>query len=189
MSYRLRFGLLALLTFGAGAPLAAQQDQMQHGEMDQGAMQHDGTQHGGMQHDGMTKDAMGMGKDAMGKDGMAMDHGMAVLPHGTFAGAGAHQAGGSFAFAQEGGRTLLKLGSDFSVERAPDLYVALSRGGEVSEGAMFLGKLTKFSGAQAFEVPAGTNLGEFSHVVLWSRKDKAALGAASLAGGSGMMHK
>lgn len=172
MSHGLRFGLLALLTLGARAPLAAQQDQMQHGEM----------QHGEMQHDGMKK-------DAMAKDGMAMDHGMTMLPHGTFAGSGGHKAGGSFALASAGGKTVLKLGSDFSVERAPDLYVVLSAGPEVSQGAVFLGKVTNFSGAQVFEVPSGTNLEDFSHIVLWRRNDKVALGAASLAGGGGMMHK
>jgi hypothetical protein len=164
MSRRLRFGLLALLTLGAGAgaPLAAQQDQMQHDEMK---------------------------KDAMGKDGMAMDHAMMMLPHGTFAGSEGHRAGGSFALAAEGGKTVLRLGSDFSVEEAPDLYVVLSAGPKASEGAVFLDKLTKFSGAQVFDVPAGTNLEDFSYILLWSRKDKVALGAASLAGGGAMMHK
>jgi hypothetical protein len=167
MAHGFGIGLLALLTVGAGAPLAAQQDQMQHGEM----------QHGEMQHDGM------------GQDGMAMDHGMAMLPHGTFAPSGGHRAAGSFAFANEGDRTVLKLGSDFSVEGAPDLYVVLSAGDGLSPGAVFLGQLSKLSGAQTFEVPPGTRLRDFSHVVLWSRKDKVALGAASLAGGGGMMHK
>jgi pentapeptide MXKDX repeat protein len=172
MSHRLQIGLLALLTLRVPAPLAAQQDQMQHGEM---------------QHDEMKKDAMA--KDAMGKDAMAMDHGAMMLPHGTFAAAGGHKAGGSFALSTAGGKTQLKLGDDFSVEKTPDLYVVLSTGPSVTEGAVFLGKLSKFSGAQVFDVPAGTNLQGFSHLVLWSKKDKVALGAASLADGGGMMHK
>ncbi len=169
MSHRFQFGLLALLTLGAQAPLAAQQDQMRHGEM---------------QHDGMTKDGMGMGKD-----GMPMDHGMMVAPHGTFAGAGGHSAGGSYAFVTEGDKTVLKLGPDFSVEKAPDVEVVLSAGPSVSKGAVWLGRLSTFSGPQMFELPAGTDLQAFSHLVLWSGKDKAALGVASLAGGGGMMHK
>ncbi|MGE5232201.1 MAG: DM13 domain-containing protein [Deltaproteobacteria bacterium] len=179
MAHGFGIGLLALLTVGAGAPLAAQQDQMQR----------EGMQHGEMQHDEMQHDSMGMGQDAMAKDGMAMDHGMAMLPHGTFAPSGGHRVAGSFAVANEGDRTVLKLGSDFSVEGAPDLYVVLSAGDGLSPGAVFLGKLSKLSGAQTFEVPSGTRLRDFSHVVLWSRKDKVALGAASLAGGGGMMHK
>lgn len=174
MSHRSQLGLLALLTLGARVPLAAQQDQMQHGEM---------------QHGGMEKDGMGMGKDAMGKDGMAMDHGMMTAPHGTFAGSGGHSASGSYAFVTEGDRTVLKLGPDFSVEKAPDVEVVLSAGPSVSKGAVFLGRLSKLSGPQVFEVPSGTDLEAFSHILLWSRKDKAALGVASLAGGGGMMHK
>jgi pentapeptide MXKDX repeat protein len=174
MSHRFQFGLLALLTLGARVPLAAQQDQMQHGEM---------------QHDGMKKDGMGMGKDAMGKDGMAMDHGMMTAPHGTFAGSGGHNAGGPYAFVTEGGKTVLKLGADFSVEKGPDVEVVLSAGPSVSKGAVFLGRLPKFSGPQVLELPSGTDLGVFSHILLWSRKDKAVLGGASLAGGGGMMHK
>ena len=164
MSHRFQFGLLALLTLGARAPLAAQQDQMQHGEM--------------------KKDGMGMGKD-----GTAMDHGMTMAPHGTFAGSGGHNAGGSYAFVAEGDKTVLELGTDFSVEKAPDVEVVLSAGPSVSEGAVFLGRLSKFSGPQVFEVPSGTDLEAFSHILLWSRKDKAALGVASLAGSGGMMHK
>jgi pentapeptide MXKDX repeat protein len=179
MSHGLRVGLVALLTLGAAARLAAQQGQMQH----------DGMQHDSMQHNGLKNDGMGMSKDAMGKDGMAMDHGMMMLPRGTFAGSGGHKAGGSFTVTAEGGKTVFKLGSDFSVEKAPDLYLVLSAGPEVSQGAVFLGKISRFSGAQVFEVPSGTNLEDFSHIVLWNRKDKVALGAASLAGGVGMMHK
>lgn len=179
MSHRFQFGLLALLTLGARAPLAAQQDQMKH----------DGMQHGEMQHDGMEQDGMGMGKDAMAQDGMAMDHGMMMAPHGTFAGSGGHSAGGSYAFVTEGGKTLLKLGPDFSVEKAPDVEVVLSAGPSVSKGAVFLGRLSKSSGPQMFELPGGTDLEAFSHILLWSGKDKAPLGVASLAGGGGMMHK
>lgn len=155
MSHRFQFGLLALLTLGARAPLVAQQDQMQHGEM---------------QHD-------------------EMDHGMRMAPHGTFAGSGGHSAGGSYAFVTEGGKTVLKLGPDFSVEKAPDVEVVLSAGPSVSKGAVFLGRLSKFSGPQVFALPAGTDLEAFSHIVLWSAKDEAALGVAGLAGGGGMMHK
>lgn len=121
---RFHFGLLALLV-GAAAPLAAQQDRMQHDEM--------------------KKDTMD--RDAMAKDGMAMDHGMMMLPHGTFAGAEGHKAGGSFALAREGDQTLLRLGDDFRVEKGPDVYVALSAGPRPSAGAVFLGKLSTFSGA------------------------------------------
>jgi hypothetical protein len=161
MSHRIHFGLLALLV-GAAAPLAAQQDRMPH-------------------------DAMK--KDTMAQDGMAKEHGTMMLPHGAFAGAEGHKAGGSFALAGEGDQTVLKLGDDFWAEKGPDVYLVLSNGPKASTGAVFLGKLSKFSGAQVFAVPPGTDLGAFTHVVLWSKKDNVAFGTASLAAGDAMMHK
>jgi hypothetical protein len=52
-----------------------------------------------------------------------------------------------------------------------------------------LGKLKRFSGEQTLAIPAGTDLAEYSHVVLWCRKYDATMGAAPLASGEGMMHK
>jgi pentapeptide MXKDX repeat protein len=185
MSHRIHFGLLALLV-GAAAPLAAQQDRM-HDEMKKDTMAQDGMGKDGMAKDGMGKD--GMAKDAMGKDGMAMEHGMMMLPHGAFAGAEGHKAGGSFTLVREGDQTVLKLGDDFSAEKGPEVYLALSNGPKASTGAVFLGKLSKFSGAQVFAVPPGTDLKAFTHLVLWSKKDNVAFGTASLAAGDAMMHK
>jgi hypothetical protein len=108
-------------------------------------------------------DAMAKDQDAMAKDTGAMmdskgamhdDHGMAMAPHGTFAGAQGHKARGSYEIATAGGKTQLKLGSDFSVEKGPDVYVVLSPGDRVpAKGAVYLGKLTRFSGAATFDVP------------------------------------
>jgi pentapeptide MXKDX repeat protein len=176
MSHRIHFGLVALLV-GAAAPLAAQQDRMAHDQMKKDTMG----------QDAMGKD--GMAKDGMAMDGMAMEHGMTMLPHGAFAGAEGHKAGGSFALVREGDQTVLKLADDFWTEKGPDVYLVLSNGPKASTGAVFLGKLSKFSGAQVFAVPPGTDLGAFTHVVLWSKKDNVAFGAASLAAGDAMMHK
>ena len=186
MSHRIHFGLVALLV-GAAAPLAAQQDRMAHDQMKHDTMGQDAMGKDAMGKDGMAKD--GMAKDGMAKDGMAMEHGMAMLPHGAFAGAEGHKAAGSFALVKEGDQTVLKLGDDFRAEKGPDVYLVLSNGPKVSTGAVFLGKLSKLSGAQVFAVPPGTDLGAFTHVVLWSKKDNVAFGAASLAAGDAMMHK
>jgi hypothetical protein len=169
MTYRLGVSAVALLFSMAVAPLAAQQtDAMKD------------------------KDAMMKDKDAMAKDKDAMmkDEAMAMAPHGTFAGAEGHRAKGSYEIAAAGGKTQLTLGSDFSVEKGPDVYVVLSPGPKVpAKGALFLGKLTRFDGAQSFDVPAGTDLGGYTHVVLWCRKYSVAMGTASLAAGGAMMDK
>lgn len=137
------------------------------------------------------QDTMAKDKDAMAKDAMMKDHGaMAMAPHGTFAGAEGHRARGSYEIVTADGATQLKLGSDFSVEKGPDVYVVLSPAAKVpAKGALFLGKLKHFDGAQAFEVPAGTDLGGFTHVVIWCKKYSVPMGTATLAAGSGMMDK
>ncbi len=173
-----RFGTCAaaLLFSLATAPLAAQQTDTMPKDKD--AMMKD-------------KDAMAKDKDAMAKDGMMKQEGaMAMAPHGTFAGAEGHRAKGSYEVATTGGKTQLKLGRDFSVEKGPDVHVVLSPGAKVpATGALYLGKLSRFDGAQTFDVPAGTNLGSFTHVVLWCKKYSVAMGTAPLAAGDAMMDK
>jgi hypothetical protein len=51
--------------------------------------------------------------------------------------------------------------------------------------AIYLGKLKRFSGAAAFDVPPGTDLSKFTHVVLWCKKYSVPMGAAALAAGTG----
>jgi hypothetical protein len=131
-------------------------------------------------------DAMSKDKDAMA---MHKDE-MATAPQGTFAGAEGHEAKGSYEIATAGGKTRLMLGEDFSVEKGPDVHVVLSPAARVPEkGALFLGKIARFDGAQAFDVPAGTDLGGYTHVVLWCRKYSVAMGTAPLAAGGAMMDK
>jgi hypothetical protein len=151
----------------------------------------------------MDKDSAAMSKDGMGKDGMnhgAMDqHGAmegmeakGIAPKmlkGTFAGAEGHDAEGSFQFVTEGEETRISLGRDFKVDRGPDVYLVLSRAPKVAaEGDLYLGKLTKFKGEQVFDVPPGTDLGQYQHLVLWCRKYSVAMGAAELAPGGEAMH-
>ncbi|MEO8227258.1 MAG: DM13 domain-containing protein [Gemmatimonadota bacterium] len=117
-----------------------------------------------------------MGKDAMAKDGMAMP------PHGMIGGAGGHKASGAFEITTTDGKSQVKLGDDFSVEKGPDVYVLLSRSAKGGQsGSVNLGKLMKFSGAQTFDVPAGTKLSGFSHLVLWCKKYNVTMATASLA--------
>jgi electron transfer DM13 len=129
-----------------------------------------------------------MGKDAMAKDAMAKDA-MAMAPHGTFSGAEGHKAKGSYEVVTSNGKSQLKLGKDFSLERGPDVYVVLSPSERVpAQGALYLGRLTRFSGEQSFAVPDGTDLGDYSYVVLWCKKYSVPMGTAALGGGA-MMDK
>jgi hypothetical protein len=121
--------------------------------------------------------------EAMGKDAMA------IVPHGTFSGAEGHKAMGSYEVVTSNGKTQLKLGKGFSLERGPDVYVVLSPSERVpAQGALYLGKLTRFSGEQSFAVPDGTDLSHYSYVVLWCKKYSVPMGTAAL-GSGGMMDK
>lgn len=73
------------------------------------------------------------------------------------------------------------LGRDFSLERGPDVYVVLRPSERVpAQGALYLGKLTRFSGEQSFALPDGTDLGDYSSRVLWCKKYSVPMGTAAL---------
>ena len=123
-------------------------------------------------------------KDALGKDAMGKAH------HGSFSGAEGHKAGGGFEVVADQGKSRLRLAPDFSVEKGPDVYVVLSNSPKVGkDGSLYLGKLKKFSGEQVYDIPSGTDLSAYSHVVLWCKKYSVAMGSADLASGHDMMHK
>ncbi len=139
----------------------------------------------------MAKDAMAkddMGKDEMGKDAMAKD-GMAMAPRGTFTGLEDHKAGGTFEIATASGKRELRLGKDFSVDKGPDIYVVLSKGETGGPTGLALGKLKKLRGEQTLNIPAGTDLANYTHVVLWCKKYDANMGAAPLAAADAMTNK
>ncbi len=167
----LSVGALAMMVGVAGASSAVAQE---------------GKKDGMAKDSAMAKDAMGkdaMSKDAMGKDAMAM------APHGTFAGREGHKAGGTFEITTAGGKSELRLGKDFSVEKGPDVYVVLGRGEKGGPTGLSLGKLKKFTGEQTIAIPADTELAAYTHVVLWCKKYDATLGAAPLASADAVMHK
>ncbi len=145
----------------------------------------------GMAKDAMAKDGMAknaMGKDEMGKDAMAKD-GMVMAPRGTFTGLEDHKAGGTFEIATASGKRELRLGKDFSVDKGPDIYVVLSKGETGGPTGLALGKLKKLRGEQTLNIPAGTDLANYTHVVLWCKKYDANMGAAPLPAADAMTNK
>ncbi len=110
---------------------------------------------------------------------------MTMEPHGTFVGANKHTVSGSYHLATAGQQKVVELGDDFALDGAPDPYVVLSPTDKGdAQGAINLGRLKKPKGAQSYAVPAGTNLGGFTHVLIYCKKYNATLGQSELAGGS-----
>jgi len=163
-----------ILLLALAPPIAAQEAQKdQKDQMEK---------EGAMAKDAMDKDAMA--KDAMDKDAMGKAH------RGSFSGAEGHEAGGGFEVIADQGKSRLRLAPDFSVQKGPDVYVVLSNSPQVGKGgSLYLGKLKKFSGEQVYDIPSGTDLSAYSHVVLWCKKYHVAMGSADLASGHDMMHK
>jgi hypothetical protein len=84
---------------------------------------------------------------------------------------------------------MLMLADDFTLDGAPDPYVVLSAD-EMGSGSktLNLGALERKKGASSFAIPAGTDLAQYSHVLIWCKKYNVTLGAAELALAGAMMH-
>ncbi len=124
-----------------------------------------------------------MAHDAMAHDAMAMSKSL----HGSFTGVGNHKVSGGFEVVTEQGKQVLRFTQDFSLSRAPDPYVVLSRTVGIDQQSLYVGRVKSFSGVSTFAIPAGTDLASFSHVVIWCKKFKVGLADAPLESGEGMM--
>lgn len=127
--------------------------------------------------------ARAMAHDAMAHDAMVMSKSL----HGSFTGVGNHKVSGGFEVVREQGEQVLRFTQDFSLSRAPDPYVVLSRTAGIDQQSLYVGRVKSFSGASRFAIPAGTDLASFSHVVIWCKKFKVGLADAPLESGEGMM--
>jgi hypothetical protein len=152
-------GLPLVVVWGVTQPLQAQADSAR-------AMAHDA-----------------MSQEAMGHEAMAMSRG----PHGSFTPVGGHTVSGGFEIVTENGKQVLRLTRDFSLGKAPDAAVVLSRTGGVDQQAVHLGRAGSVASGATFAIPAGTDLASFSRVVIWSNKRKVALADAPLTTGEGAM--
>lgn len=123
-------------------------------------------------------------------DAMMKDKAMNAPAEGMFAGAGGHKAAGTVHLLGSGTKRQLHFTPDFKVDKGPDVYVALTDSTRrVTDKSLVVGKLSKTSGEQLYDLPAGADLGGYTHVVLWSKKNRASLGEAPLGTGAmdGMM--
>lgn len=127
--------------------------------------------------DTMAKEAMEKDKP-MEKDPM-MGKEMAMAMSGTFAGAGDHKARGTFTLTGSS----LEIADGFEVEKAPDIYVVLSKGATVADASSLnLGKLRSLKGKQSYAIPASASLDAYDTVVLWCRKYNVNMGTGPIGG-------
>jgi len=98
-------------------------------------------------------------------------------PTGALVGAAGHHAAGKVVIAKgtHGAFSLFIL--DARIDRAPDGRVHLAKDGDYRKGVE-LGRLTEFSGALEFPIPAGVNAQDYDSVVIWCHKFHVKIGEA-----------
>ncbi|MBI1742084.1 DM13 domain-containing protein [Candidatus Acetothermia bacterium] len=76
---------------------------------------------------------------------------------------------------------IVRFEDDFKASNGPDLYVWLTKDGDVKNGYIDLGKLKGNLGSQNYTVPAGTDLAQYKTVIIWCKAFSVLFGTAKLA--------
>jgi len=98
---------------------------------------------------------------------------------GSFKGAKGHVTSGSVTVTEQGGKLVIKLGSNFSLDGAPDPYVSMGNGSRPVKGGT-AGILRKLKGAGTYSVRATSITRGAKQVVIWCKKYAVPLGVARL---------
>lgn len=98
---------------------------------------------------------------------------------GAFQGRSGHATSGSVTVTKTGGGATLTLGSNFSLDGAPDPWIGFGKGGKFIKATRF-SKLKKNSGRQTYQVPASIDLDGVSEVYIYCVKFSVPLGVARL---------
>lgn len=101
------------------------------------------------------------------------------LGWGEFSGASSHQTSGSVTVTKQGGQYVIVLGGDFSLDGAPDPYVALGAGNKPVAGGLGAA-LASNQGVGRYVIDAGPALNSANQVIIWCRKYAVPLGVAAI---------
>ena len=97
---------------------------------------------------------------------------------GQFVGASDHVTTGTASVFWTGSQWVVSLGSDFSLDGAPDPVVGLGNGSYDPDAK--LGALQSDTGAQVYPLPAGLDIGDYLQVYIWCEEFSVPLGVADL---------
>ena len=96
------------------------------------------------------------------------------------------KSSGTWSIYEQGGKSFVKLSSDFKTRKAPDLKIFLSplaaadtNGKNATDGSVMVSPLTANSGEQVYEIPEGVNIANYQSILihceayskLWSAAD------------------
>ncbi len=97
---------------------------------------------------------------------------------GSFQGASSHVTSGSVTVTESGGTITISLGSNFSLDGAPDPYVGFGTNGSYQTEVAVLAKHT---GAQQYTISASSvDLNSVNEVYIWCKRFSVPLGVASI---------
>lgn len=99
---------------------------------------------------------------------------------GSFRGINGHVCNGTAKLEKRGDGYVIKLGSDFFFDGAPDPRIALGSGGKFAKGTDFA-PLSANSGAQEYAVPANIDASTHNEIHIWCRKFSVGLAIAPIA--------
>lgn len=110
--------------------------------------------------------------------------GPVVTAAGSWISLGRYTTTGEVAIVTDGDASTIVF-DELATDNGPDLFVYLSPndaadGETLPEGALNLGGLQGNIGTQTYDIPAGTDLSQFSSVVIWCDRFSSAFGAAQL---------
>lgn len=101
-----------------------------------------------------------------------------VTARGTFEGRSKHVTTGHASIVFSNGNVIIQLEDDFSFDGAPDPKVALGEGG--FDPDTIHGALRSNTGAQAYTLKPGLDIGNYTEVWIWCEQFSVPLGVAKL---------
>lgn len=101
------------------------------------------------------------------------------LSKGKFRGATGHVTSGSVTVKEQAGRYVIELASNFSLDGAPDPYVALGKGSGLVSGGL-IAVLKSNTGKQRYAVKITPALKGATEVIIWCKKFSVPIGVAPI---------
>ena len=107
----------------------------------------------------------------------------ALLRQGRFKdGAPGHSGSGTAKIGRAAGGKLVLVIEDFSITNGPDLHVVLGPNPSGGGNGLDLGKLKATDGTFSYDIPEGTDVGQFKSVTIWCQSFPTIFAYATLEG-------
>jgi hypothetical protein len=110
-----------------------------------------------------------------------------AMGHGAMFMKGTKSVAGTCMLVGDQGQHFLTFSNDFMVENSPLPYVALTTtAGSLGDAPVWVGAVQRMRGMQRYLIPKGTDLSQYTHVVIFDKKTHATLATADLSSGGAM---